>query len=613
MTIMLPILIFILILAAFPIFAATRLGKSFEETMPISAMGIMLVLFIFGLFNSLGIGAIVVCIIAVVFYGYSIYWIVKHGFPKFITPGAIVFLLMTAIIAYCNKGRYATLTDEFSHWLDTVFIMARTDKFGAVPGSGAVFPSYPPAMSLFQYLLEKINMVVNHGEISEWKAYFAYQLFAVIIMLPFIKKGPSIILWFIGLVTPLYFFSQALYSLYIDPALGIMAGCGFAMVTLAQKKDWSYVTYMSMLMAVLTLSKDVGIYLSIFVSLYFAIDWISNHIDEKIVKRFVVSFAPMLSMIAAKMLWKLKLTISHTELKFSAPFDIAGTIATIRGAGSEFNTAVYNHFMDAITNRLLYFGRIGINYTGMMVLITMLYIVFMTRLYRFRKITKATCIAGIILPSITVIFYVLSMFPLYISRFAQDEALNLASFDRYCGIVFLTGLLFAVWLLQDYVSQTKNPKWMLVLSILIVVWIYNSQWNPISQYLTKESVEYSQKYREAVNILSAKINANTEENSRILLVGFDEDQPMHPILETISKPRKFVFSDIYVSDTVDEGANLSNAELQNIMRNEFDYVAVYRPTDNFVENYSKLFAEQDKINILSLYVIDVDGKLRMIQ
>ncbi len=260
MTIMLSILLFILILAAFPIFAVARLGKSFEETMPISAMGIMLILFIFGLFNSLGIGAIVVCIIAVVFYGYSIYWIVKHGFPKFITPGVIVFLLMTAIIAYCNKGRYATLTDEFSHWLDTVFIMVRTDKFGAVPGSGAVFPSYPPAMSLFQYLLEKINMAVNHGEISEWKAYFAYQLFAVIIMLPFIKKGPSIILWFIGLVTPLYFFSQALYSLYIDPALGIMAGCGFAMVTLAKKKDWSYVTYMAMLMAVLTLSKDVVIY-----------------------------------------------------------------------------------------------------------------------------------------------------------------------------------------------------------------------------------------------------------------------------------------------------------------------------------------------------------------
>ncbi len=607
MTIMLPILLFILILAAFPIFAVARLGKSFEETMPISAMGIMLVLFIFGLFNSLGIGAIVVCIVAVLFYCYSIYCVVKTGIPKFITPGVIVFLLMTAIIAYCNKGRYATLTDEFSHWLDTVFIMARTDKFGAVPGSGAVFPSYPPAMSIFQYLLEKINMVVNHGEISEWKAYFAYQLFAVIIMLPFVKKGPSIILWFIGLVTPLYFFSQALYSLYIDPALGIMAGCGFAMVTLVGKKDWSYVTYMSMLMAVLTLSKDVGIFLSIFVSLYFAIDWISNHKGETVVRRCALAFIPMLSMIIAKMLWKLELTISHTELKFSAPFDIAGTIATIKGDGSEFNTAVYNNFLGAITNRLVRFERVGINYTAMMVLLIVLFIIFMRNLYKNERVTKATCIAGIALPSCAVVFYILSMFPLYISRFAQDEALNLASFDRYCGIVFLTGLLFVVWLLQDYTK--KSVIW----AIVIVALVFHSQYGPISQYLTKQSVAYSQQYREASNILAGKINANTEEDAKILLVGFDEDQPMHPIIETLTKPRKTTFSDVYVADSCeDKKDNLSLDELQNVLE-DFDYVAIYRPTDNLVDNYSDIFVNSDEIQILSLYIVDADKKLRLIQ
>ena len=639
---MLSIFLFVLVLSAFPVYASFRLNKTFEETLPVSCMAIILFLFLAGMINILGPGAIIVCACAGLLYIYTVYWIIKNGglitlkkgLFNLITPGTVVFVIMVILLAFLNKGKYATLTDEFSHWLDTVVIMSQIDDFGTAPNSTAVFPSYPPAMSLFQYLLEKINMTIA-GEFSEWKTYFAYHILSVAMMLPFIKtkgmsiwqKIASVVTWPICLITPLYFFANAYTSLYIDPFLGVMAGCGFAAVAITKNKDWLYNTYIIMLCAVLTLAKDVGIYLSIFISLYFLFDYAARskktnaitHAEDNVgkvdIKKFVLwlilGLAPMLAMILAKVLWKIELAVSHTEQKFSAPFDIAGTIDTIRGQGSDYYTLVYNNFRDAITNRYIYYERLGFNYSAIMFLITIALILFNVRLYKRGRIAKVSCVAGSIIPSAALIIYILSMFPLYISRFVAEEAINLASFDRYCGIMFLTGLLLLVWLLRDALLDMPNKISLLVLAVLMLCSAYHSQSDNITYFTSRQSVEDAANYRAAVNILSDKINANTSEDSSILLVGTDSDQPFHPILETISKPRSFTFSDVYIPDTVDEmeGA-ISQDEFLQILAHEYDYVAIYETTENLVQNYSDIFEDTTLINNLTLYTVDkTTGKL----
>ncbi|WP_028234375.1 hypothetical protein [Pseudobutyrivibrio sp. MD2005] len=629
---MLSIILFLIVISAFAVFACFKLDKTFEEALPISCMGIILVLFLFGVLHILKIGAVVIGVAAALLYVYTIYWIIKGGAKSvlkerifnLVTPGFLIFAAFSMLLAYWNQDRMATRTDEFSHWLDTVVIMSQLDAFGTAPGSTAVFPSYPPAMSLFQYMLEKINMLVT-GEFSEWKTYYAYQLLAIVSMLPFAKvkaeatakKVASIIMWFAAVVMPLYFFSEAYCSLYIDPFLGVLGGCGFAAISLTKNKDWLYTTYISMLCATLTLAKDVGIYLAMFIALYYVIDMISAKRADAVskIKLLAVSLVPVISFVAAKMLWKLELTISHTPRKFSAPFDFAGTIATLQGKGNEFQTTVHGNFMDAITYRYIYFERMGFNYTALMVLITAALIGLHIKLYRKSQLTKAASIAGAVIPSIAIIFYILSMFPLYISRFSEEEAINLASFDRYCGIMFLTGLLLLTWLVRESISDITKKQVAVIAAVAVTLLVFHSKAESIRYYTSRQLVDDSVSFRAAVNILAGKINANTPEDASILIVGDDTNVVFHPILATIAKPRSFTYSDVYISSYVDEsGAGLSEEEFKEILVDNFDYVAIYNPTDNLVNTYAGLFEDSSEIKDLTLYQVDKEsGMLSLVQ
>ena len=630
---MLAILIFLLVISAFNFFGAFKLGRTFESTMPISCMGIVLFLFLCGMINILGVGWILVCLFAAGLYIYTIYWIAKNaktnslkeGIFNFITPGTVIFSALAIMLAYFNQDRLAIHTDEFSHWLDTVVIMTKIDEFGTAPNSTAVFPSYPPAMSLFQYLLEKINMMVT-GDFAEWKVYYAYQMFAVSVMIwftqmkgqSFSKKLTGIISWPICLFVPLYFFAEVYSSLYIDPFLGILGGCGFAVISITKNKDWIYSTYVTMLCAVLTISKDVGIYLALFISLYFVIDYVSRkpvaglqRNVKDITKYIVCCILPVLAMICAKLLWKIELAVSNTDQKFSQPFDIAGTIATIKGNGSDFYTTVYDNFRAAITYRYIYYERLGFNYSTIMFLFVVAFICLHISLYRRKTLNKIPAIAGAVIPGFAIIAYILSMFPLYISRFVEEEAINLASFDRYCGIMFLTGMLLMFWLLRDMLIDADGRVIPVLLACLMLLSVRNSKLDDIDYYVSRRSVEDSLAYRQNVNALAANINHTCEEDARILVVGESSDDVFTPILSTICKPRWFMESTVYFQATPDENGEVGMTvdDFKQLLKSNFDYVAIYKPTEAIEEYYSSVFADGTQINAFDIYKVDNKGNL----
>ena len=624
---MLAVLLFVAVICSFSFFAAVKLNRTFEETLPISTMGIILFLFLTGMVNILGIGWILVCIIAVGLYGYSIYWLIKkhsrdslkESCFNLFTPGFIVFAILTVMIAYFNQDRLATHTDEFSHWMDIVMIMTGINGFGTTAGSGAIFPSYPPAMSLFQYLMEKINMAIT-GDFSEWKVYFAYQLLAVSIVLPFVKvkgysvvqKVVSVISWPVCLFLPLIFFKDMYSSIYIDPFLGVLGSSGFAAVSITKKKDWMYNTYMSMLMAVLVLSKDVGIYLAIFISIYYLIDYLSRAGFGK--KNILLSATPLAAMIPAKLLWKIELAVSHTAQKFSQPFDVQGTIDTIKGNGNEFYTTVYDNFRQAITYRFVYYERLGFNYTSIMTLLVVAFICLHVSLYKRGQLKKAAAVTGAAVPGIAIIFYILSMFPLYISRFETEEAINLASFERYCGIMFLTGILLMFWLLRDMLIDADGKVVPIVLAAGMLASVYHSQKDIISDYTSRHTVRDSQDYRANVNALAGKINEVCEDDARILLVYSDGESLMEAILTTLTRPRTIDSSEGYFPNITPEDGNIiTSTDLLGIIKDNYDYLAVYSGNECLTVNYLDLFQDGKILNCSIYKINNQTGKLELVR
>ena len=159
---MLTTLLFLLLLSSTSVYCALRFQKSFELTLPVSAMGSVLVLFLFGLAGQLRAGVWAVVLLALVLYGLSAVSLLKNRNWRslgkhLLTPAAAVFFLGTLVYAFLYRGKLAVHWDEFTHWMDIVKVFFQTGDFGTDPAAFCGHGSYPPGMTLFQFLLQELK------------------------------------------------------------------------------------------------------------------------------------------------------------------------------------------------------------------------------------------------------------------------------------------------------------------------------------------------------------------------------------------------------------------------------------------------------------------------
>ena len=81
----------------------------------------------------------------------------KEIIHNIITPGMIIFGILTIIIFIFERGRMIAEWDEFSHWGSVVKSMFLTNGLSVKEGSSLMFKSYPPAISIFEYFFQVIN------------------------------------------------------------------------------------------------------------------------------------------------------------------------------------------------------------------------------------------------------------------------------------------------------------------------------------------------------------------------------------------------------------------------------------------------------------------------
>ena len=162
---MLDIGLFLAVLLSGSVFAAARFGRKFEEILPITCMGIVLVLFLFGAAGILSAGVYVLLLAALCFWAYGLWRLVRGGgkqlIKSMITPGFAVFCGLFFLLVLGDYGMLSTGWDDFSHWQLCVRKMMVLDDFAANPASGIYYQSYPPAMALFQYFSQKLRYLLQ--------------------------------------------------------------------------------------------------------------------------------------------------------------------------------------------------------------------------------------------------------------------------------------------------------------------------------------------------------------------------------------------------------------------------------------------------------------------
>lgn len=627
---MLTNILFLLLLCSGSIYCAARYQHGFEEALPLTSIGIVLLVFICGVCGCLVAGVCVSIILAVVLYVLSIVELtrrkqIKGFFRALITPGSVVFVILFFAISYLNYGKLAYQWDEFSHWVDIVKVMTNLDDFGTNALSHSAFQSYPPGMSIFQYLLQKLTVWINpENPFSEWRVFVAYQVFCVIPFIPLFKmctfRRPLHLLVTCTAVflTPLLFFNDLYNSVYIDPFLGLVSGAGLALVLLCEKKDWLYHGLIWFYCAILVLSKDVGMMFAIFLMIaYIAELFLRKEPLTKpgsIRKKLFLCLGVLIACFLPKLLWSLELSLSNATISFSQEIDFAALIGVLQGTDATYRDTVLSNYVYSQFEKGIALGHttITIHYYVLFFCVVLL-LVFLTRSYlRHKSENPQAAIAVAVTTVIQMLVYIVGLCIIYLFKFSPGEATNLASMERYLNMVYLASwiviVVLACYATRHWVSGTAVE--LCVLCVLLAV-------SPVRNFVSfadGTNIETAASVRKNYDILNQQIHEFCDGDDRIFFVAQDDNGRDYWISRFNARPNTFNPNFTWgLGETEYQGGIYAVPKTAEQWREEllagYDYVALYRLNPYFYEHYACLFENPDEIYFSSLYRVDKESGL----
>lgn len=631
---MLGYMIFLILCLSGSVLGATMLKRRFEEVLPITCTSIILLIFICGILGHLDFGVILVCVIGFGVILYSIIHIIRNKsfnifFCNMITPGFFLFLFLVFLFTYIDYGRLASSWDEFSHWTDIVKVMTTINDFGTNSSSHSLCQSYPPAMSIFQYFIEKVNFYIGkENYFCEWKIYLAYQILMTAFLFPIFNKlsfGRPIM--FIGVLcavflAPLTFYSNIYTSTYIDGALGVLTGTGFALVLCSDKKDIVYSMQVFSICIMLVLMKDAGLLFSLVLALTYALD-LSSSLELNNSGRFLIKVGSQLKIfsiavafvIIPNLLWKYEIYSSGATKVFSDRLDMIQLVKLLLSGEETYHKTVISSYWEAFFTQGVSLGNTNIILTYFQLIVLLLFIMFMlVRRYPTESIVKRKQHIRIAISFTMLLFiYIIGLCFTYVLNFTEYEALNLASFDRYINIAFSALWFFIVLLLLKMViNQEKSEEPLLVVLLGITILMVPMQ--NLYSLCTRTSIQQALDIREQYNTVCNKVAQCCDGNDNIYIIsqedsGFDYWVIRYSIRPNISNDnftwsigKAFYDGDIFSQE-------LSADQWMDELVAHYDYVLLYKLNDYFYQNFSSLFDNPEDIDVNAIYYIDKESRL----
>ncbi len=630
-------LLLFLLLVSVPVFCCVFFQKSFESTLAAACTAVSLLLFLFGLAGILRIGVYAVILLCTAALAVSVYRIARsRSFSdfcrQFFTPGFFVFLVSYAVLTYINYGRPLAGWDEFSHWGDIVKIMLATDKFGTAPGSGSLYQSYPPCVSLFQYLFQRITVALTSGDsICEWRLFFAYQLFFVSFLLQFLdgasfKKTPQVICAaLMTFLAPMVFFTECYAEIYIDPFIGIVSGAGLALVFTHKKHDTFYFARILLSVSLLVLVKDAGMLFALFLLIAFMGDHFIRQGDNSEKTSFAQRLKHCLPVLTAgicafavpKLLWSANIRLNDADVSFSNRINTTELINVILGRDDSYRSVVWANFWRLFTGKNIIFGTFRISVPC--ILLTALFIaavLVLAILLQKRGVLRSSHILLAVLTiGLQFIVYIFGLCVIYMFKFTQHEAVELASWSRYMFIAYLSCWIFIIIMLIELLRTLDAKPYVFAVCALCMILVFVPL-RRVGSLALRNGLEAAVEFREERQPLvdtvfsavgddnDARINVISQEST-----GFDFIF-MHYALRPYSVSGNWsIGTPFYEGDhwTVDITAD----EWRESLISSYDYVVICNYNDYFVETYGALFSSPEDIRSDAVYRVCDDGTLEL--
>ena len=601
------LIIVILLILMGSSFFASLFNKNIEKTIIFYIFSSIILVYIFGTLGILKFGVYTFIIISI---GLGITEIIlfcknkdKKEFCKNIfTPGLLIFFILNVIILFFERERMFTNWDEFTHWGSSIKAMFELNKLYVCKDSSLLFKSYPPAMSIFQYIFVAIK-----GEFIEYYAYYAYVILCLSMVISIIPKlkwknviGISLVV-IICICTPVFIYNDFYNSIYIDAALGLTFGFLISKIlSVKEKYEVFDIVLICMTTFILVLLKDTGIFLAVISSIIFFIDILfikKEKTDSKkeIGKKILISLLPLLSLILAKVLWSFLIKINNVEVMFSNSYDIKGIINLIFNKDTTYRQTVCSKFIKKCFEYKIFNSIISLNIVQLLIISVLAFTIIAKS-----KENKKRYWFIVSSLSVGTIIYLFGLMITYAYKFSEFEALDLASFDRYVKIYFES--LFFVFISVLSNKKIDNLKIGIIAMIILM-------FSPIQgMYNLHSSCVETKKVRDGYSQRVESLKENIDKNSKIYFI--DKSNPDYGYTYWIYRyslvPNQFS-SHTKINTTAKESnvdrytIYLSFNDFKNQILNEYDYVYIENIDDAFIEEYGSMF---ENITARSLYKVN---------
>ncbi|MDO4567242.1 MAG: hypothetical protein Q4B42_07915, partial [Oscillospiraceae bacterium] len=336
-----------------------------EEGAPLTIFAVMAALYIFCAFKLLSAGALIILICFIVL---DIYMLCsascRLALKSLFSPAMVLFSLIFIFLIYINYGKLLSTWGEFSHWATTVKDLVYFEDFSANPAALSDFKSYPPAMSLWQYVFQYINTLLKPSErICEWGLYFSYQLACFSLFVPFMgnlsfKKPLQMSLCALALVFSPYVIFIDYPSIYrsieIDTYLSFVFAYCVLLILLSETYDGFFTLCLSGGLFILVLTKEAGLLFAVFALLLLLIELLFKRRSDtgsplglKALPEYgkaIACFAG--AMLLAWLSWKLILFSRGAGATFPREVDLAEFVKIVIGQITEgYRVEVYHNYI----------------------------------------------------------------------------------------------------------------------------------------------------------------------------------------------------------------------------------------------------------------------------
>lgn len=643
---------FFLFAVIFPFFAFSFLGMvlwqcKWEEVVGLSLVFIIIVLYLFGVAGILETGLYAVYILAgIALIAASFLYIKKKmDISSLLSTGLFVWFFMLAWILVSNHGAWLARSDEYTHWGLAAKDMFYYNSLAKHVDTTVMLVRYMPFSTLAEYFVLYLN-----GLFSEDLLYVGFQLILISVMV-IICSPANRRRWYIVpvlgimIMVPVTFFQDVFNCIYVDPLLAVFAAYVLIVYYDGEKGIFNWLRIMAGLFALVTI-KDIGLVIAGLLAALIVFDILYQQIKERRIR--MAEFIAPLCCIALVLVtfggWQIYVstpineknvveeqaeaeskadgeqTVSYQNTINASHMTGREILKVLTGEGQPYQyKAMKNYIVKLFDGDTYYLGSIGVSYMDVSIFILLL--IGLLGVFRFWKDKKEKMLSFGILSFAIGIGYCVCLGVIYIFTFSKNEAMNLASHERYlasylCAVV----IVFFYFVLKQLAeaAEQKEKKYAdsaviaMMAMFLICVPVNNLVW-------TNRDISITTDLKFGFENMEEILRSFSKRAEKIYFICSDSNGGSRNMFRNSASPALIPYMEgnlaaseesVMMQEKLDREQGKESKKKTILTASKWeerlkqcDYVFIMNADDAFVNDYAELFIDPETIKGGTFYQI----------